>query len=222
MRRISRPTFCALLALACAGAAFPCPAAPPPPNGDALLDRSLAVLDHARTIQAVIRVVNSNDPPGSATLLRYQGENAPDGTAARGRLTATTRGPSQQVTLNDGRDVYVIEPARKTYQKARSGHDRFTDLFRVGLGRLRRQGVRLTASRTVWHGRPSYLLQGSRGGYGLRAVVAQGTSELEEFRGSGRNGTYSDMVVTSLRLNGPLPAGVFQKPGAEYRQEGQP
>jgi len=223
-------TLAVLLALSSAGAGLPCRAAPPLPNGDSLLDRSLAQLDHARTIQAVIRVVNSNDRPGSAVILRYQGENAPDGTAARGRMTTTpvgaapdtAHGLSPQVSLNDGRDGYVIDPARKTYEKERLGADRFTGLFRSGLVKLRRQGITLTTARIVWHGRPSYLLQGSRGGYALRAVVAQGTSELEEFRGSGQNGTYSDMVVTSLRLNAPLPAGIFQKPGAEYRQERQP
>lgn len=212
-----------------AGGLF-CHAAPPLPDGDALLDRSLAQLDHARTIQAVIRVTNSNGRPGSAVILRYQGENAPDGTAVRGRMTTTpvgaapdtAHGLSPQISLNDGRDGYVMDPARKTYEKERLGADRFTGLFRSGLVKLRRQGITLTTSRTVWHGRPSYLLQGSQGGYGLRAVVAQDTSALEEFRGSGRNGTYSDMVVTSLRLNAPLPAGVFQKPGADYREERQP
>ena len=170
-----------------------------------------------------MQIHNSNDLPGKARVLRFQVENAPGGLTSRSRIVTTGGRGNLPIELDDGQYGYVIDPARKTYQREPLGADRFSDLFRVGLDRLRRQGVMLTTSRTLWHGRPSYLLQGSHGEYALRAVVSQDTSELEDFRGSGQNGRkFSEMSVISLRLNAPLPPGTFQKPGADYRQGSVP
>lgn len=175
------------------------PPLPPLPDGDALLDHSLALFDHAKTIQAVIRVVNSNDRPGGHPALpgrerarRHGGARPQPADQLERRPGRLRHGPGAE-DLREGAarpgQVHGLVPRRPRPAPAPGHHA---------------------------------LLQGSRVGYALRAVVAQDTSALEEFRGSGRNGTYSDMVVTSLRLNAPLPAGVFQKPGADYREERQP
>lgn len=219
----SRRPFTVLLTLSLAAVGLPSRAAPSLPNGDVLLDRALDLFDHAQTIQVTVKVHNSDDQAGMARVVRFQVENAPGGLTRRSRIVTTGGSGNPPIELDDGQYAYIIDPARKTYQRERLGADRFSDLFRVGLDRLRRQGVMLTTSRTLWHGRPSYLLQGSHGEYALRAVVSQDTSELEDFRGSGQNGRkFSEMSVISLRLNSPLPPGTFQKPGADYRQGSVP
>lgn len=215
----SRWPFAVLLTLSLAVIGLPSLAAPALSSGDVLLNQALDIFDQAQTIQAAVEVHDSNDRPGTARVLRFQVENAPGGLTRRSRIVTTGGSGSLPIELDDGQYGYIIDSARKTYQREQLGADRFSDLFRIALGRLRRQGVTLTASRTLWHGRPSYLLQGSHGGYALRAVVSEDTTELEDFRGSGQNGRkFAEMSVISLRLNVPFPPDTFQKPGADYRQ----
>ena len=222
-------TLAALLALPFIAGGPPCHAAPPQPDGDALLDRSLAVFDHAKTLQATVTVKANRDGAAGSTVIRASVENAPDGSIARCRLVTTSThgnvvdpallGEGQSVMLEDSQWSYQIDPARKTYRKFKSGRDHYSSLFRGVVAACRKHHLRLTATPSSWQGEPATLLQGAADGVTMRAVVSRGDLHLEKLSATTASGiTVADMTLTDLRLDAPLPPTLFQKPGADYKQ----
>jgi outer membrane lipoprotein-sorting protein len=196
-------------------------ATPKPLSADAVLKQMYRQYDTAAsydgTVTTTIRAPNGQ----STTVIHAQAQGDRRGLVARSRieiLTAAGKGVTQSVRIDDGRDLWTVQPSSNSYRRDIRKADRLSNLFRPFFSAVEGFAPKLQVRRSRIRGVRVLVLagRGVKGGF-VRITLDGSTNALIGAGAVLASGENMSLSVSGENWNNPLPRSIFEfhiPPGA--------
>lgn len=191
------------------------------PSADLVLKQMFLRYDTAGTYDGMVTTTIKAPNGQSTKVIHAQSEGDRRGSVVKSRieiLTAAGKGLSQLVRIDDGKDLWLVQPGSNDYRRDLRKTDRLSNLFRPFFSAVESFAPRLKVSRSRISGAPTLVVSGKgrKGGF-VRVTLDGATFALKDANAILATGETMTLSVSDESWNKSLPRSLFEfhvPPGA--------
>lgn len=181
----------------------------------ALLKRSMAHYDSAKSFQGLMQITKKQGASDLVISMDIKAENDAKGSILRSTFAVGREitGPAgrqkqDQLMVDDGKSVFVVEPANKRYSVQPHRADHLSKVFQLAITNAGKEGGDLAIGERKVEGRTCYALTGTRAGSNVLILIDKASLDLKVLTMQS-SGTVTKLTLTRQAFNQPIPAATF-------------